>query len=79
MFSVTGALILSISYGYQIEHLKPDPMVRLGEEALFQFSLAAQTGKWLVDVLPFRTSTTISPFSMLKFHQFASCQIGFLE
>ncbi|EJD08416.1 cytochrome P450 [Fomitiporia mediterranea MF3/22] len=51
--NVTGALILSISHGYQIEHEKSDPMVQLGEEALVQFSLAAQAGTWLVDVLPF--------------------------
>ncbi|KAL5532092.1 hypothetical protein ACEPAF_5656 [Sanghuangporus sanghuang] len=51
--NVTGALILSISHGYQIEHLKPDPMVELGEKTLLQFSLAAETGKWIVDFLPF--------------------------
>ncbi|KAH8105630.1 cytochrome P450 [Phellopilus nigrolimitatus] len=50
--NLTGALILSISHGYQIEQEKKDPMVQLGEDALAEFSLAAQPGSWLVDILP---------------------------
>ncbi|KAI5122863.1 hypothetical protein M0805_003156 [Coniferiporia weirii] len=51
--SLTGALILSMSHGYQIEHEKTDPMVALADDALAEFSLSLQPGAWLVDVIPF--------------------------
>ena len=47
-----GAIILKISHGYTIEPKTADPLVELADEALIQFSLAAQPGAWLVDVLP---------------------------
>lgn len=50
---LTGAIILKMSHGYTIEPEKPDPLVMLADDALLEFSLSAQAGAWLVDVLPF--------------------------
>jgi cytochrome P450 len=41
-----------MTYDYTIEPHKEDPLVRLVDEALDQFSQAAVPGKWLVDVMP---------------------------
>lgn len=49
-----GAIILNISYGYNVEPEEADPLVDLADEALAQFSTAAQPGRWMVDILPFR-------------------------
>ena len=54
LISLTGALVLSTSNGYKIEHEKTAPMVELGESAILEFAMAAQPGAWLVDVVPFR-------------------------
>ena len=51
--SAAGAIILKIAYGYTIEPRKEDPLVDLADEALIQFSLAANPGAWLGDLMPF--------------------------
>jgi hypothetical protein len=51
-----GAIILRIAYGYAIEAHKEDPLVKIADEVLLQFSLASVPGAWLVDVLPARMS-----------------------
>ncbi|KLO06300.1 cytochrome P450 [Schizopora paradoxa] len=51
--TLTGAVILKLAHGYTIEPEKPDPLVKLGDDTLFEFSLSAQAGTWLVDLLPF--------------------------
>ena len=68
----TGAIILSISHGYTIEPENPDPLVDLADGVLVEFSLSAQPGAWLVDVLPFRKSTSPTNFfsSFLPFSSF---------
>ena len=50
---LSGAIILKMSHGYTIEPQKPDPLVKLGDDALLDFSRSVQAGTWLVDVLPF--------------------------
>ncbi|KAI5360195.1 putative cytochrome P450 [Septoria linicola] len=47
-----GAIILKLAYGYDIEPHKEDPLVKLAEEALEQFSLASVAGAWIVDFVP---------------------------
>ncbi|CEL10680.1 hypothetical protein ASPCAL13795 [Aspergillus calidoustus] len=49
---LAGAVILKIAYGYSIDYQGTDPLIDLAEEAMEQFSLAVQPGKWLVDMLP---------------------------
>ncbi|KAF8814215.1 cytochrome P450 [Phlegmacium glaucopus] len=46
-----GAIILRISYGYEVKE-KDDPFVTLADEALLQFSLATAPGSFLVDIFP---------------------------
>ncbi|KLO04414.1 cytochrome P450, partial [Schizopora paradoxa] len=50
---LSGAIILKMSHGYTIEPEEPDPLVKLGDDALLDFSRSVQAGTWLVDVLPF--------------------------
>lgn len=42
-----------MSHGYTVDHEKPDPLVELADNALAEFSLAAEAGKWMVDMMPF--------------------------
>jgi hypothetical protein len=56
-----GAIILGIAYGYAIEAHKEDPLIKVADEALLQFSLAAVPGAWPVDVLPARTFFLLPP------------------
>ncbi|KAJ0421285.1 cytochrome P450 [Aspergillus carlsbadensis] len=49
----TGAVILKIAYGYDIDPHGPDPLVALANEALENFSVAATPGAWMVDTIPF--------------------------
>ena len=39
-------------YGYTTDKKANDPLVDLADEVMEQFSLACQTGVWLVDTLP---------------------------
>jgi hypothetical protein len=52
MFRTAGAIILRIAYGYELQG-DDDPLVKLVDRAILQFSLATTPGAWLVDVLPF--------------------------
>ena len=49
----TGAIILSISFGYTIDHDKLDPLVTLSDQVLAEASEAFNPGKWIVDFVPF--------------------------
>lgn len=51
-----GAVILRMAYGYVIEAHQEDPLIKVADEALLQFSLASVPGAWLVDILPARMS-----------------------
>ncbi|KAL4936814.1 hypothetical protein BDV06DRAFT_233009 [Aspergillus oleicola] len=48
----TGAVILKIAYGYNINPRGPDPFVSLANEALENFSIAGTPGAWIVDAVP---------------------------
>jgi hypothetical protein len=50
--SAAGAFILNVIYGYNIEPHGEDPLVRLADLALTQFSEAIAPGAWLVDLIP---------------------------
>jgi hypothetical protein len=50
--SAAGAFILNVTYGYNIEPHGEDPLVRLANHALKQFSEATVPGAWLVDLIP---------------------------
>ncbi len=52
-FRSTGAVILKITYGYEIEPSGNDPLLEVTEEGINQISTAAQPGTFLVDLLPF--------------------------
>ncbi|KAJ5680341.1 hypothetical protein N7536_011480 [Penicillium majusculum] len=50
--TASGAFILTITYGYNIEPRGEDPLVRLANLAVKKFSEAAVPGAWLVDFIP---------------------------
>ncbi|KAJ5857675.1 hypothetical protein N7455_008569 [Penicillium solitum] len=52
VYSASGAFILTITYGYNIEPRGEDPLVRLANLAVKKFSEAAVPGAWLVDFIP---------------------------
>lgn len=48
-YSASGAFILTVTYGYHIEPRGEDPLVRLANLAVKQFSEAAVPGRgWLI-------------------------------
>ncbi|KAL4773894.1 cytochrome P450 [Aspergillus nidulans var. acristatus] len=49
----TGAVILKIAYGYDIEPHGKDPLVALANESLANFAVAGTPGAWIVDTVPF--------------------------
>ncbi|BCS21176.1 cytochrome P450 [Aspergillus puulaauensis] len=49
----TGAVILKIAYGYNINPRGRDPLVELANKALENFAVAATPGAWVVDTVPF--------------------------
>jgi|SRR5579871_3345059 len=49
-----GAIILKLTYGYNIEPHKEDPLVNLIEKALGHLTRAVSPGAWLVDIIPAR-------------------------
>ncbi|OJI97944.1 hypothetical protein ASPVEDRAFT_37406 [Aspergillus versicolor CBS 583.65] len=51
--TLTGAVILKIAYGYNIEPHGRDPLVERANKALENFSVAATPGAWMVDTVPF--------------------------
>jgi hypothetical protein len=46
-----GAIILRISYGYEIEETN-DPFIKMSDKAMEEFSLSASPGAFIVDVFP---------------------------
>lgn len=46
----TGAIIINIAYGYDVDQTKPDPLIDLAVLALDQFGDSVIAGKWMVDV-----------------------------
>jgi hypothetical protein len=61
--------ILKMTYGYSASPDGNDPLIKLADRALLEFSQAAMPGFWLVDVIPScKSCRTISPRSkkMLK-------------
>ncbi|KAL5040935.1 hypothetical protein BDW71DRAFT_212621 [Aspergillus fruticulosus] len=48
----TGAVILKIAYGYDIEPHGRDPLVALANESLANFAVAGTPGAWIVDTVP---------------------------
>ena len=70
LYSLTGAIILKLSYGYTIEPDGPDPLVEFVDRMLVLFSVSATPGKWLVDNMPFRTSSVLDSMALKR------CQIG---
>ena len=57
---MTGAIVLMISYGYQIQE-HDDPMIKIAELVTQQAAEVAQPGTFLVDVFPFRKCLLLSP------------------
>jgi len=47
-----GALILDLTYGYNIREEGSDPLVDLADKALTEFSIITNPGAFLVDLLP---------------------------
>ncbi|TRX94103.1 hypothetical protein FHL15_004871 [Xylaria flabelliformis] len=47
-----GAIILKMVYGYSTGPTTSDPLVKLADTAVEQFSIATMPGLWLVDVIP---------------------------
>lgn len=58
MVSAAGAIVLSISYGYDVSESGTDPLVQLAESCMDTFSLAVTPGVFLVDFLPWCASHT---------------------
>lgn len=52
-FRFAGAIVLKIAYGYQAED-KEDPLVKLVDDAMDQFSELTGTNAFAVDTFPFR-------------------------
>ncbi|KAI1658689.1 cytochrome P450 [Daldinia decipiens] len=50
--SLSGAIILKLTYGYTIELHTFDPLVDLADRLNEQFAAATVPGAWLVDVIP---------------------------
>ena len=56
-----------MSHGYTTEKDgEEDPLVNLADNVLSQFSLAAQAGQWMVDLLPFRELSHLYPEKLNK-------------
>ena len=77
-FSATGSIILKMSHGYTVDHQKPDPLVELADNALAEFSLAAEAGKWMVDMMPFCKKKKIGDV-LLHIADFREVLIIFLD
>ena len=48
-----SSLVLRVAYGYRTDE-DDDPMVATATQALTAISIAAQPGRWLVDIFPTR-------------------------
>jgi hypothetical protein len=54
--STAGAIILSISYGYDVSETQRDPLVTLAESTMDEFSVVVTPGAFLVDFVPWCAS-----------------------
>lgn len=54
-----GAMILRISYGYEIEQTD-DPLIKISDKVMEEFSLSATPGAFLVDAFPASNYAVIS-------------------
>lgn len=55
-----------MSYGYNLERDKPDPLLTLIDTAANEFYIATAPGAWLVDTFPFcRSFVFILPYAFL--------------
>jgi cytochrome P450 len=52
---MTAAIVMKVTYGYDLQEDR-DPFIKIAEEAVQAFSIAARGGVWLVDALPIRMS-----------------------
>jgi hypothetical protein len=57
-------MILKVTYGYTIRE-RNDPFVSIAEEVLKLFASASEPGAWVVDLLPWGTSSSL-PFTVAK-------------
>jgi hypothetical protein len=57
-----------MSYGYNIEREKPDPLLTVIDTAANEFYIATAPGAWLVDTFPFCKSFSLysTTFAFLK-------------
>lgn len=51
--STSAATVLSMAYGYSINTDQEDPLVRVIDKMMTEFSLAAAPMAWMVDIVPF--------------------------
>lgn len=51
-----GAVILKVTYGYNVDPRGKDYLVDAAGKVMDEFSDAATPGRWMVDILPFRES-----------------------
>lgn len=65
IFSTTAATILKVTYGYSVSRdpNKSDELVKLIDDTMREFSVAAVPMGWLVDVVPFLRHISFLPSS----------------
>jgi hypothetical protein len=51
--SEAGAIIVKIAYGYTMEPHGRDPLIKLVQKSMDDFSVATAPGNWLIDIVPF--------------------------
>lgn len=54
--SVPGTVLLKLLFGYNADPQGPDYLVTLADDANRIFSAAGQPGRWLIDIIPARTT-----------------------
>lgn len=47
-----GAMLLKMVYGYQVEPVRPDPLVAINDRMVEIFASATVPGAWVVDIVP---------------------------
>lgn len=67
LFRWAGAIILKISYGYNIKRDGKDPLISIINGVLHQFSVISKPGAWLVDAIPFRKLVLLIKGSFFEF------------
>ncbi|KAH7311488.1 cytochrome P450 oxidoreductase OrdA-like protein [Stachybotrys elegans] len=53
---LSGTIILQTAYGYSVDEVDEDPMIRLVERMMMNFAQAFMPMAWIVDALPFLKS-----------------------